>query len=149
MRQVVDEIIESIAHAAVDAELWHQVLDQISHHFPGTKVVMHSEDGALSRNIGLIYCGTHDKLMRDYTAHFASINPWMQTFLQMPRMLAAITDDLLPAASFDKSEFYCDFIRPEGGFNHASGVKIFHESSRLTMLSAHMGIARLTATMPS
>lgn len=142
MNQAEDDIIESIAHAAVDADLWIQVLEQISCNFAGTKIVMHSEDSSVKHNIGLIHFGTNKRLMHDYTTYFASINAWAPIFARMPKLVTATTDELLPTKAIVASEFYNDFVLREGSFNHATGVKIFHERSRLTMLSVHYGDAR-------
>ncbi len=80
-----------------------------------------------------------DWSMQAYTYHFSKVNPWTPYLMCLPTMLAAVSDEVMPSASFRSSEFYEDFLMREGEMNHAAGLKIFHEFDRLGLVLVHYG----------
>ncbi|MBV8736338.1 MAG: helix-turn-helix transcriptional regulator [Alphaproteobacteria bacterium] len=132
-------MIELIARTAIDPKGWHDVIARMAELLPGTKIMLAAGDAQSIGNVGSIYAGFSDWSMQAYADHFSKVNPWTPYLMQLPTMLAAVSDAVMPAASFGNTEFYQDWLMREGEIDHAAGVKIFHERDRQAAVFLHYG----------
>jgi hypothetical protein len=59
-----------------------------------------------------------------YAEHFAAINPWAAYWGPINRTTIAASGDAYPARSFANSEFYNDWLLPQGRAEAAVGMKL-------------------------
>lgn len=59
-----------------------------------------------------------------YAEHFAAINPWATYWGPINRTTIAASEDVYPARSFANSEFYNDWLLPQGRVEAAVGMKL-------------------------
>ena len=59
-----------------------------------------------------------------YAEHFAAINPWAAYWGPINRTTIAASEDVYPARSFANSEFYNDWLLPQGRAEAAVGMKL-------------------------
>lgn len=139
------DCIDAVYQAARRLEDWPSVLALFAETFPGTKWAVASELPRARRNIGIIWQGFEDGLIRDYVDHYASINPWVPHAARNPVLKAAASDDFFPSRLFKNHEFYAGFIEQAREAESATAIKLFQDADSFAVLSVHYG-SRMAAT---
>jgi len=131
--------IDAAYAAARGAAPWSLLLQHLIEAFPGTKVAIASEQPRAHRNMGVIWKGYEDKLVEDYVAHYARINPWTPYVQRRPTMTPIVSDKEYPSALFENSDFYQGFIKAAGDAESSAGIKLFQGIDSFAVLSLHYG----------
>ena len=61
-------------------------------------------------------------LMADYPDHYAVMNPWLPVLRRTPVMQLVHDRQLVPEEALLKSEFYADFLKPQGDIHRSFGM---------------------------
>jgi DNA-binding CsgD family transcriptional regulator len=123
------ELIALIYEAAMDSARWPAFLDAFERCYPGSGKALwyeHATDSAVSL---LSTSGFDPVAMDEYARHYASLNPWTDVMQTKPSGFVNTGEMLVPKRELERSEFYCDFLRPRqlaDGF----GASIFNEGDR-------------------
>jgi DNA-binding CsgD family transcriptional regulator len=137
----VAAISENIA-AAIDAATfgsgtWDQVPAILSEAFPGSFAGLYNMNFPESRLNFLSWRNMDPAFEKSYAEHFAYINPWAPYWTSMKGTTIAASEEVSPARTFARSEFYNDWLLPQDRAEAAVGMKIVGERDEAVHLLLH------------
>jgi DNA-binding CsgD family transcriptional regulator len=133
----IRQIGELIDTAAIVPEHWQDVCRGFQTYFPDGRVLLQGYDVSAPYAIPLAGAGWEDVNLDRYFAHYAAINPWNAAWSDLPVGRCEQADAVLPRGILERTEFYNDWIKPLGGADAASGIKIIQERARMATLCIH------------
>ncbi len=154
MRQGIDDFDENRVAAisrdvaaAIDAATfgagsWDEVPLALSRAFPGSFGLLYNMNFPEKRLNFLSIQNTDPAFVDSYGAHFAYINPWAGYWSAIRRSVVAASEDVFPARSFARSEFYNDWLLPQNKAEAAAGMKIVGERDEAVYLLLHFPLAK-------
>ncbi|HEY1243301.1 MAG TPA: hypothetical protein VGF29_00585 [Hyphomicrobiaceae bacterium] len=128
------ELITGVYAALLGAGDWQSWLDRLSRQLPNGKALllyhdMAGGDGALS-----LHANFDPAAVVQYNKHYARKNPWQSKASTRPIGISARAEQMLPRDELVRTEFYCDFLRPQG-IDTGVGLTIYREHARNFMVS--------------
>jgi DNA-binding CsgD family transcriptional regulator len=138
-------LIDRIYAALVGEIGWDQFLQEVATCLPNGKATLFFHDadsghGALSLNANF-----SAEAVAAYGSHFSKVNPWMRAAMNRPVGLAVRAEQMLPRDSLLRSEFYADYLSPNG-LGTAVGVTI-HKEDRCSFMISVLGAEADDATV--
>jgi DNA-binding CsgD family transcriptional regulator len=112
--EAASRLVDALYGAALDVELWANVLEQFSGVFEGSSAHLSVENTASTRG-RMISFGTDPYYAERYGDYYITRNVLWQRFVQQPRAGIFTDRDLMPKEELRRSEFYNDFLRPQEG----------------------------------
>lgn len=107
------QLIGSVCDAALDADLWPAILEQFAHAFGSTKAYL-AEDNLVSTGGKLTSYGSDPVFHGLYAQYYVSRNVLWKNIVQQS-LTGVLTDRIvMPRDELMRSEFYNDFLRPQG-----------------------------------
>jgi DNA-binding CsgD family transcriptional regulator/PAS domain-containing protein len=109
---------------------WAGFLDALSHAYGGSLSCITSYDFANRTGVLDASSGADKEFETSYVHHYARLNPWMAVLERLPVGLATLSDNILPFADLQRTEFYNDWCRPQrvgggvGGFVERNGRRV-------------------------
>jgi DNA-binding CsgD family transcriptional regulator len=128
---------ELIDAAALAPEHWQEVCRSFQDVLPDGRVLLQGYDMSAPYAMPLAGVGWEDVDFDIYFSHFAAINPWNPAWTGIPAFRSTRSDAVLPRDILERTEFYNDWIKPMGGADAASGIKVIQERSRMATLCIH------------
>jgi DNA-binding CsgD family transcriptional regulator len=120
--------LSSLAHRALLGKCdWQDFVDRARQVLPNGKALLFFHDARSARGAFSFASGTEDGSTRAYETHYAKINPWMRHATVRPLGRVVQADRMLARAELRKTEFYADFLAPQG-IETGLGVTIHRES---------------------
>lgn len=128
--------------AAIDAATfglssWDEVPAVLSSAFPGSFGILYNMNFPENRLNFLSIQNTDPAFAASYVAHFASVNPWARYWSAIKSTTIVASEDVFPARSFARSEFYNDWLLPQNKAEAAAGMKIAGERDEAVYLLLH------------
>jgi DNA-binding CsgD family transcriptional regulator len=104
---------DALYGAATDISRWGEVVDAITEHVSRGPTSMLRRTGRPLDTQSVLATNLDPTLARSYRQYFGSINPWaLQTRSERPPI--QINDGWISAPDLKRSEFYADWLRPQG-----------------------------------
>jgi DNA-binding CsgD family transcriptional regulator len=128
---------ELIDAAAIAPEHWQEVCQGFQAVLPDGRVLIQGYDASAPYAMPLAGIGWEDINFDTYFDHYAALNPWTPAWSDVPILRSALSDEVLPRSILERTEFYNDWIKPMGGADSASGIKIVQDRSRMATLCIH------------
>jgi len=118
MRRFADNdfptLLELLYDAALDPSRWQAFLDALMHGFGDARGVLHLFDAGETTTTMLGF-GHEPAFAESYAAHYGRVNPYPAVGFQRLRMgKVDYASNLFPTGSIEKSEFFNDWMRPQG-----------------------------------
>lgn len=151
MLDVYDEdrvsVISRNVAAAIDAATfgegsWDRVPAILSEAFPGSWGGLANMNFPESRLNFLSLQNMEPAFVTAYAEHFAYINPWNAYWRSLKGTTIGASEEVCPARAFTNTEFYNDWLLPQGGAIAASGMKIVGESDEVANLLLHYPLSK-------
>lgn len=140
MGRWLSETADAVIAAGTRPELWRDIPERFAAAFPGTRTGLEIRtDGPAEPALGSLSHGFDELWLERYAAHYAGINPWIPLVARMPVLQAATSDATLPWTAITQTEFYNDFLQPQGEVEHGSGMKLVDEPGRFAWLYLQYG----------
>ena len=117
-----ERVIDTIYKCALGLADWDHVCRDVHAAHPGIGVALHLHDGRNIRNIGVMQGGFDPQAVAAYVSHYAHVNPWMPGVERMAVGALHHTDDICPRDELLRSEFWNDWLKPQGEFAAGSGM---------------------------
>jgi DNA-binding CsgD family transcriptional regulator len=109
----LSQLIGAVCDAALDADLWPSVLEQFAHAFGSTNAHLAEDNLTLTAGKLMSY-GADPVFAERYTRYYASRNVLWKNIVQQS-LNGVLTDRMVMSrAELTRSEFYNDFLRPQG-----------------------------------
>ncbi|HEY6632987.1 MAG TPA: helix-turn-helix transcriptional regulator [Rhizobiaceae bacterium] len=109
-----DRAIASIYAALVGEGSWQDVVDGIAELAQAEMATLFYHDVVSGSGAATLVSGISEAIQRDYSAHFAPLNPWLWRIEAAPVGEAIVGERIVARDSFRRSEYYNDFLRPNG-----------------------------------
>ena len=131
-------IVLAIHRAALDPRAWQSVLDRLAQVSGGAHMHLFGHDAATSSGIKLDGALYDPDFMRSYDTYYNRLNVWAPGYLRAEVGVPVLTRELLPQEEFEKTEFYNDWIRPQGDILGGAGVMLMREGDRIVALGGNI-----------
>jgi DNA-binding CsgD family transcriptional regulator len=130
--------LQAIYAAALDPGLWQFALDRIAavrgavrtHFLHANESHLHAERSVIS--------GYDPEYLASWDAHFASINAWAPGMLEMPVGVPWYCERMCSYDSLNKTEFYHDWVRPQGDIIGGGAIVLDRAPGRLTIFGGNI-----------
>ncbi|MGZ8182683.1 MAG: helix-turn-helix transcriptional regulator [Methylobacter sp.] len=123
-----DDLIGKIYDAAVMPELWPVFLEQLSEVFNSKGTVIYLMDFASrsptcrSDEVSFIQSARTDpETIASYERYYSKVNVWFENSSDLPEGELITTDRLFPVRELVKTEWYNDWLKPQGYFHAMIG----------------------------
>ncbi len=133
--------------AAVDAVTfgvgsWDDVPTILSNAFPGSWGGLYNMNYPDSRLNFVSLQNMESAFVKSYVEHFAYINPWAAYWMSLKQTTIAASEDVYPASSFARSEFYNDWLLPQDKAVAAAGMKLVGERDEAIYALLHFPLSK-------
>lgn len=116
-------VVEAVIRAAVDPEAWQGVTDALVGAVPGARAVVVGYNAAEASGVSAAYSGYDPSFRQSYEAHYNRIIPGLSRRLALPVGEVVHDRRIVPEKELLRSEFYSDWLRPQGDLRHG-GVAV-------------------------
>ncbi len=131
------QLIDRIYAAALDPELWPQVLERLSEPFGNAYSHIYIENFRNPLNSLHITFGIDRSGTRDFDQHYNGVNPYPEQAqllgIQPGKVCTAL--EIIPAEDIDKTEFYADFMTRVGWKKDHIGGMFYKDEARIGVLT--------------
>jgi DNA-binding CsgD family transcriptional regulator/PAS domain-containing protein len=138
------EIAAAIDAATFGAGQWDAVPAALSQAFPGSWGGMYNMDFKEDRLNFMSLQNMEPSFVKSYAEHFAYINPWAAYWMSLKSTTIAASEDVFPARTFASSEFYNDWLLPQGT-EAAIGTKIVGGRGEAIHIFLHFPLSKADA----
>lgn len=121
---ITHEVAEAIEEASFGKLSWAVAAEIFSSAFPGGYAALVNHD-FIHNSVEFLECVNMDEaIASSYAEHYAYINPWARVFTKMPSGSVCVAEKHLPARTFVDTEFYNDWLVPQGDVLAGVGLKV-------------------------
>ena len=135
--RVIAHLGELVDAAAIAPEHWQELCRSFQDILPDGRILMQGYDASAPYAMPLAGAGWEGVDFDIYFDHYAALNPWTPAWTDLPILRSTLADEVLPRRILEQTEFYNDWIKPIGGADSASGIKIVQDRSRMATLCVH------------
>lgn len=129
-------LLDLLYDAALDPERWQVFLDALPGPFGGARGVLHSYDVSTRTITGFHIFGGDDSFIASYERHFRSVNPYPASgFERIPIGELVSATSVLAASVVEKTEFFNDWMMPQGITSDHLAVSVCRDKSSVALLS--------------
>jgi PAS domain-containing protein len=127
-------LVDSVYAALLGEAPWEDFLALFVRGLPNGKATLFVHDVHRGRGQLMLCAGIDTEFLRSYGAHYSQINPWMKRIGERPVGVAKRSDAMLPRTTLLRTEFYAEFLRPQG-IEAGHGMTLHAEGSMRFILS--------------
>lgn len=80
--------------------------------------------------------------LASYRDHYASVNPWLDFWATIAPGQILSSERVMPSSSFRDSEFYVDWLAPQGDMEAAVGLRLDVDPHNMVHVAWHFGLAQ-------
>ena len=134
---VISGLVNDIYQCAMTGE-WQPLVEKMSAVAGDIPLTMYGYDMVVSETIigGIT---NYDPDFNDtFMAHFGAISPWTPRIMQAKTGTLLTSDQLLPRDQLQKTEFYNDWVVPQGDIVAGGGMTLFNEADRMVLLAGNI-----------
>lgn len=131
--ETTSDLIDLIYASLVGEATWQQFLNKLNEALPGAASTLFFHQHRPGHGAAALASGFDPVALRDYSAHYSSINPWMKKLAETPVGIGIIGEQLIDRGSFLRHEYY-NFIN-DFGFETGIGATLFHDAGCSFLIS--------------
>ncbi len=135
-------LVEAIYDAGLDSDRWQDVCNGLSSLIPGARIMMQGHDLKSRTNLGLLTSNYDPTLASVYKDYYSGINAWLAPIQSVPVGLVVTDLELLNHQELVRTEFWADWVRPNGDVSGGVGAILFRESDRFLFFTANFPWAK-------
>lgn len=139
LHAITADLNERIDAAALAPEQWDDVLKGVQAILPGVRAGLEAWDAEIDRPLAVVTLGWGERTTQDYVDYFASRSPWAPVWPHLVEMQPYLSDQFVPFRELEKSEFYTDWLRPVGGAEHGTAIKLHGSKKSRAQVHLHYG----------
>lgn len=132
------EVTSVLFAAALDQSRWQDFLTRLSTHAGIVSTHLYGYDLATNFALEPLNHGYDPVFMRSYATHYGALNAWAAGLGRAPIGQPVTSAECLPEEELFKTEFYHDWVRPQGDVRAGAGVVLARDSSRFFVLGGNM-----------
>ncbi|TYR36759.1 hypothetical protein FY036_00620 [Mesorhizobium microcysteis] len=127
--------------AAWGHEAWVEACRRLADALPGSSPAILNYDMPRQQVNAAFFQGMAPDYVASYREHYMSVNPWIDYWTTVQAGTVHISEREMPSASFQKSEFYVDWLAPHGEIEAAVGMRLDVDPNNTVHLAWHYGLA--------
>jgi DNA-binding CsgD family transcriptional regulator len=128
-------LVELIYDAAINPSAWPRFLTVLSQAFESATGLLHHYDAGMKTAPTFHDFGHDPKFIQSYADHYARINPYpAESFGRLATGKVDYAGMLLPVAAATKTEFYNDWMKPQGISPNHLGVVLSRSEDVMALL---------------
>ncbi|MBN9079787.1 MAG: hypothetical protein J0H84_26600 [Rhizobiales bacterium] len=135
------EIAAAIDAASYGSGEWDAVPATLSTAFPGSWGGLYNMNFVEDRLNFMSLQNMEPTFVQSFAEHFAFVNPWAAYWTSLKRTTIAASEEVCPARSFAKSEFYNDWLLPQKT-EAAVGMKVVGDRGEAIHFLLHFPLSR-------
>ena len=128
-------LLPLIYESALDSSKWDVFCDEY-YRLLGSPIQLTGHDFCKNQSLGLISAGYDKSLDVQFHDHYAQLNPWMHMNVTMPQGAIGFSDQALPREKLLETEFYNDWLKPQGGLIGGYALMAFRDSNCMIALTS-------------
>jgi len=118
------DVIGGIYEAALEPARWPAALEQLAEHTGAASAAAFVVDLSASAVGFMSVAGLDPRLLDDYAAYYARIDPWNAFLGGRPAGRTIVSQMVMDDATFGRTEFCNDFLQPYGMFHAMGGFAV-------------------------
>lgn len=135
---IYDLLVRQVYVAGQDASKWPDFLSSLSNGLGFLALALHTHDMGRNRNFFFLTHNYAPEFHASYQAYYARRNPWNEKVALAPVDAAISSPSLLAPDDLRRTEFYNDWIRPQGDIGTGAGITLYRDEGRFLRLSANI-----------
>jgi DNA-binding CsgD family transcriptional regulator len=132
------ELTSVLFAAALDQAKWQDFLTRLSTHAGFVRTHLYGFDFKTNFALEPLHHGYDVDFLQSYTDHYGAINAWAPHLSTGPVGVPLTSDDCLPQDELIKTEYYNDWLLPQGDIRIGAGVVLARDTSRFFVLGGNM-----------
>ena len=128
--------VEAIYDASLDSSKWAVAIKAFGEAMQGSAIFV-VFDKRIQKTPLMISQGFDPDHLRDFTRHFANLNPYPAAGLQRATGTVLWAHDLIDPDTVRRTEYYNDFMRPAGVSVSFPGVKLVERDDQFAAIAAN------------
>lgn len=125
----IGEIVEAISASAVDETFWARAVEKVAAFVPGSGVSLQIFSTTRPDLRRIVHAGYEQPYVDTYRDYYCKVNAWLPDMQRMAAGQILFTDQTSAAATLHSTEFYNDWLRPQGHLE-AGGAIVFAKASQ-------------------
>lgn len=121
---ITAEVAEAIEQASLGRVPWTLPAEIFSTAFPGGFAALINQDFVHDSINFMEWVNLDEHAAATYVEHFAYINPWAEVWTRMRSGSVFVAERYRPARTFANTEFYNDWLAPQGDVVGGVGLKV-------------------------
>src|SRR5262245_194264 len=113
-RELSGAFVSEIYATLVGKGSWQEFLDHLAAIPPNGKTSLFYHDSATGSGALSLNSRFEDKIATSYNQYYCKVNPWMLGAMTRPLQLGVRSEQYLRQEDLLRTEFYNDFLRPQG-----------------------------------
>jgi len=134
----IAEVTSVLFAAALDQSKWQDFLTRLSIHAGYVRTHLYGYDFRTNFALEPLNHGYDADFLKSYTDYYGAINAWAPHLSTGPIGVALTSDNCLTQDELIKTEYYNDWVRPQGDIRVGAGVVLARDTSRFFVLGGNM-----------
>ncbi|MGR3590925.1 MAG: helix-turn-helix transcriptional regulator [Limimaricola soesokkakensis] len=130
-------LLDEIYHSVISPERWGTLPERLAATVGGGAWALQLVRPGQPRRADLHGCNFDPKLVALYPDRYAALNPWLASLLQRPALQLTHDHHVIQRKGFFRSEFYTEFLRPQGDIHRTFGTIITRGDSGSLVVSCN------------
>lgn len=132
-----NEIAGIVDSVCVGRSTWSDVVTAVANAVPGSFAAIHNKNFSTLQLNSFVTHNLQPGFFQSYVDHYATVNPWIDYWSTVPPGKVAASEAVAPSNVYRDTEFYNDWMIPQGGIEAAAGVKIEADSGETVQMLLH------------
>lgn len=136
----LSRILERLYAVPTGQNTWEDALAGYAEFFPNVSMALVGYEGRIKGADAIAHANYDDAFIQSYEEYYYTLNPWSDLLMRAPKAPAVLWGhDFVPVNDVRRTEFYADWLQPQGG-DIATGFvsALFRENDRFVLLAANV-----------
>lgn len=142
MRRTSSVVSEILRDAAWGRSNWGEACLALAEALPGSAPSIANYDFPRASVNATYQHGIEQYYLQSYLDHYFTINPWADHWLTAPTDTVSISERDGPSSAFRNTEFFNDWLAPQGNMEAAVGARIDVDAHNIIHLAWHYPLVR-------
>ena len=134
----IADLTTLIFAAALEPARWRDFLEELHKFSGGARTHIFGRDMATGRLFGFLGAGYDESHMVGYDQYYRHQNVWVDKFAPSPNGTYMPVAEMYAREDLFKTEFYNDWVRPQGDIYGGGGAMLFNEQDRFLAFGGHI-----------